>query len=41
MSVFEKLSMGDLRDLDISAVVLPSLSSVRSSEPLPVGLVGS
>ena len=36
-----KDSIGDRNDLEISAVVLFSLSSVRSSEPLAAGFSGS
>ena len=33
--------MGDLKDLEISAVVLFSLSSVKSSDPFAAGFTGS
>ena len=39
--MFAKDNIGDLRDLDISAVVLFSLSSVKSSDPFAAGLFGS
>ena len=41
MSVLAKDSIGDLKDLEISAVVLSSLSSVKSSDPFSAGLAGS
>ena len=39
--MFAKDSIGDLRDLEISAVVLFSLSSVKSSDPFSSGFSGS
>ena len=39
--MFAKDSIGDLKDLEISAVVLFSLSSVKSSEPFSAGFSGS
>ena len=41
ISVLANESIGDLKDLEISAVVLFSLSSVRSSEPFDAGFSGS
>ena len=41
ISVFAKDNIGDLKDLEISAVVLSSLSSVKSSEPFAAGFSGS
>ena len=41
ISVLAKLNIGDRSDLEISAVVLFSLSSLKSSEPFSAGLLGS
>ena len=41
ISVFAKDSIGERSDLDNSAVVLFSLSSVKSSEPFASGFSGS
>ena len=41
ISVFAKLNIGLLKERDISSVVLSELSSVKSSEPLADGFLGS
>ena len=41
ISVFAKDNIGERRDLEISAVVLFSLSSVKSSDPFASGFSGS